>query len=316
MFIYKGGKERIYMIKITKEYLNQLDEKMDMIPLSYDLVFKSIFKLNLNLLVDFLNASLKIEIAKDEKIRILDSELPVTNKNERKKMIDIIVSINDKIFIDIEMNRSKFEYVMERNFNYLDKIATIIFEKGKSIKDINNIQLNLNISPFEEDLEDIIVPYGLLTQKIYPSNKRLIIKSLALYSKLYYNEGVRTKEIIWYMMLIARTFSELYELSKQILDEKEVNRLMEAMIEMSNDGFILHEWQKDKMDALVKQNEMEGAKQEGIEQGIKQGIEKGIMENKIEIAKNMLKENMDIQTISRLTTLTETDIQKLKNTMN
>ena len=308
MFIYKGGKERRYMIKITKEYLNQLDEKMDMIPLSYDLVFKSIFKLNLNLLVDFLNASLKIEIAKDEKIRILDSELPVTNKNERKKMIDIIVSINDKIFIDIEMNRSKFEYVMERNFNYLDKIATIIFEKGKSIKDINNIQLNLNISPFEEDLEDIIVPYGLLTQKIYPSNKRLIIKSLALYSKLYYNEGVKTKEIIWYMMLIARTFSELYELSKHILDEKEVNRLMEAMIEMSNDGFILHEWQKDKMDALVKQNEMEGAKQEGIEQGI--------MENKIEIAKNMLKENMDIQTISRLTNLTETDIQKLKNSMN
>lgn len=296
------------MIKITKEYLNQLDEKMDMIPLSYDLVFKSIFKLNLNLLVDFLNASLKIEIAKDEKIRILDSELPVTNKNERKKMIDIIVSINDKIFIDIEMNRSKFEYVMERNFNYLDKIATIIFEKGKSIKDINNIQLNLNISPFEEDLEDIIVPYGLLTQKIYPSNKRLIVKSLALYSKLYYNEGVKTKEIIWYMMLIARTFSKLYELSKQILDEKEVNRLMEAMIEMSNDGFILHEWQKDKMDALVKQNEMEGAKQEGIEQGI--------MENKIEIAKNMLKENMDIQTISRLTNLTETDIQKLKNSMN
>ena len=296
------------MTKITKEYLNQLDEKMDMIPLSYDLVFKSIFKLNLNLLVDFLNTSLKIEIAKDDKIRILDSELPVTNKNERKKMIDIIVSINDKIFIDIEMNRSKFEYVMERNFNYLDKIATIIFEKGKSIKDINNIQLNLNISPFEEDLEDIIVPYGLLTQKIYPSNKRLIIKSLALYSKLYYNEGVKTKEIIWYTMLLARTFSELYELSKQILDEKEVNKLMEAMIEMSNDEFILHEWQKDKMDALVKQNEMEGAKKEGIEQGI--------MENKIEIAKNMLKENMDIQTISRLTNLTEIDIQKLKNTMN
>ena len=73
---------------------------------------------------------------------------------------------------------------------------------------------------------------------------------------------------------------------------------------MSNDEFILHEWQKDEMDALVKQNEMEGAKKQGI------------MENKIEIAKNMLKENMDIQTISRLTNLTETDIQKLKNTMN
>ena len=81
---------------------------------------------------------------------------------------------------------------------------------------------------------------------------------------------------------------------------------------MSNDEFILHEWQKDKMDALVKQNEIEGAKKDGI----KIGIEQGIKENKIEIARNMLKENMDIQTISRLTNLTETDIQKLKNTMN
>ena len=302
------------METITKEYLLKLDEKLDMIPLSYDLVFKSVFKLNLNLLVDLLNASLKMEISKDDKIRILDSELPITNKNERKKMVDIIVSINDKIFIDIEMNRSKFEYVMERNFNYLDKIATIIFEKGKSIKEINNIQLNLNISPFEEDLEDIIVPYGLLTQKVYPSNKRIFLKSLELYSKLYYNEGVKTKEIIWYTMLIAQTFSELYELSRQILNEKEVNRLMEAMIKMNNDEFILHEWQKDKMDALVKQNEMEGAKKDGIKIGIEQGLEQGSNSKAIEIAKNMFKENMDIKTISRLTNLTEEDIQKIKST--
>ena len=295
------------METITKEYLLKLDEELDMIPLSYDLVFKSVFKLNLNLLVDLLNASLKMEISKDDKIRILDSELPITNKND-------IVSINDKIFIDIEMNRSKFEYVMERNFNYLDKIATIIFEKGKSIKEINNIQLNLNISPFEEDLEDIIVPYGLLTQKVYPSNKRIFLKSLELYSKLYYNEGVKTKEIIWYTMLIAQTFSELYELSRQILNEKEVNRLMEAMIKMNNDEFILHEWQKDKMDALVKQNEIEGAKKDGIKIGIEQGLEQGSNSKAIEIAKNMFKENMDIKTISRLTNLTEEDIQKIKST--
>lgn len=107
-------------------------------------------------------------------------------------------------------------------------------------------------------------------------------------------------------MLVARTFSELYELARQILDEKQVSKLMEAMIDMSNDGFILHNWQKDKMDALVKQNEMEGAKKEGIEQGIEQGI--------LQIAKKMLKENIDVQTISRLTDLTVEDILKLKST--
>lgn len=298
------------MKKITKEYLKQLNGKMEMIPLSYDLVFKGVFKSNLELLVELLNACLKFEILKDDKIRILDSELPIATKNERKKMVDIIISINDKIFIDVEMNRSKFEYVMERNFNYLDKISTITLEKGKNLKDINNIQINLNVSPLEKDLEDVIVPYGIITKKIYPSNKKLISKSLELYRNLYYNKNVKTKEIIWYAMLVARTFSELYELARQILDEKQVSKLMEAMIDMSNDGFILHNWQKDKMDALVKQNEMEGFKKEGIEQGIEQGIKQGVLQ----IAKKMLKENIDVQTISRLTDLTVEDILKLKST--
>ena len=74
-------------------------------------------------------------------------------------------------------------------------------------------------------------------------------------------------------MLTARTFSELYELARQVLDEDKVQKLMEAVINMSKDEFIIHEWQKEKMDALVKHNELEGAKKDGIE------------ENKIEIAK-------------------------------
>ena len=73
------------MKKITNKYLKQLNGKMEMIPLSYDLVFKSIFKSNLELLVELLNACLKFEILKDDKIRILDSELPIATKNERKK---------------------------------------------------------------------------------------------------------------------------------------------------------------------------------------------------------------------------------------
>ena len=71
------------MEKITKDYLKQLDEKMEMIPLSSDLVFKSVFKLNLKLLVDLLNISLQMEISKDYSIRILDSELPTSNKNSK-----------------------------------------------------------------------------------------------------------------------------------------------------------------------------------------------------------------------------------------
>ena len=76
---------------------------------------------------------------------------------------------------------------------------------------------------------------------------------------------------------------------------------------MSKDGFILHEWQKDKFDALLKYNEIEDAKKEGKAEGKAEGIK----ENTIEIVKKLLNENVDIKTISKVTGLTEEDIQKL-----
>ena len=72
---------------------------------------------------------------------------------------------------------------------------------------------------------------------------------------------------------------------------------------MSKDGFVLHAWQKEKMDALVKYNEIEEATNKGKAEGIK--------ENTIEIAKKLLKENIDVETISKTTGLTKEDIQKL-----
>ena len=73
---------------------------------------------------------------------------------------------------------------------------------------------------------------------------------------------------------------------------------------MSKDEFVLHEWNKELFDDLVKYNEIEDATNEGKNIGIK--------ESRVEIAKNMLKENIDIKTISKVTGLTIEDIQNLK----
>ena len=293
------------------EHLENLDQTLSLIPLNYDRAFKSVFKINLDILKDFLKVTIPININDNDSINLLDSEIPVTSKNEYKRTVDILVVINNKIFIDVEMNKSKFEYVSERNFSYGDIISTRVIEMGE---DINNLkykyvyQLNLNESPYEDILEDDIVLYGLKTHKIYNSNRHTLTKSLELYRNLYYNEGDRSKEVIWYTMFTARTFTELYELARQVLDEDKVEKLMEAVIDMSKDGFMIHEWQKEKMDALVKLNEMEGAKEEGKNLGIE--------ERTIEIAKNMLKEKIDEDVISRVTGLTIQDIQTLENTEN
>ena len=50
----------------------------------------------------------------------------------------------------------------------------------------------------------------------------------------------------------------------------------------------------------------------GLENGIKRGIEQGIKQTTIEIAKQMLKEDIEIEVIKRITKLSEQEIKKLK----
>ena len=52
--------------------------------------------------------------------------------------------------------------------------------------------------------------------------------------------------------------------------------------------------------------------QKGVDDGIEEGKTKGAREKQIEIAKSMLKENMDIEIIIKITGLTKEEIEKLQ----
>ena len=304
--------------KLETEYFEQLDEKLTLVPLTYDKAFKRIFRTNLDILKEFLKDVIPLDIDKECNIRLMDGELPKENMKEKGRTVDIYVVLDGKIYVDIEMNKSKFETVLERNIKYKDKLSSMLPESDEDYKDLTSnklYQLNLNAYPYEKILDDIIVLYGLKTHHIYSSDECMVVKSLERYRDLYYNKGNKEKDVIWLTILTSRTFTELYELSRHILSKEKVKKLMEAAISMSKDGFILHEWQKDKFDALVKYNEIEDAKKEGkslgIEEGRALGKAEGIKENKIEIARNMLKKKMGIKDISEITGLTEEEIKSL-----
>ena len=302
------------MFKLETEYFEQLDEKLTLIPLTYDKAFKRIFRTNLDILKDFLKDVIPLDIDKECNIRLMDGELPKENMKEKGKIIDIYVVLDRKIYVDIEMNKSKFETVLQRNIKYKDKLSSMLPESNEDYKALTSkklYQLNLNAYPYEKILDDIIVLYGLKTHHIYSSDECMVVKSLERYRDLYYNKGNKEKDVIWLTILTSRTFTELYELSRQILSKEKVKKLMEAAISMSKDGFILHEWQKDKFDALVKYNEIEDAKKEGKSLGIEEGKNIGTKEKAIEIAKNLLNMKMSIKDISKATGLTEEEIKKL-----
>ena len=70
----------------------------------------------------------------------------------------------------------------------------------------------------------------------------------------------------------------------------------------------------EEEDALRTHNTLMAESEEaGIEQGIKQGKIEGQREEKLEIAKNMLAEGMDINVITKITGLSEKEIKALNN---
>ena len=186
-------------LEINEEYFMQLDEKLTLVPLTYDKAFKSIFRTNLDILKEFLKDVIPLDIDKDCNIRLMDGELPKENMKEKGKIVDIYVVLDGKIYVDIEMNRSKFETLLERNIKYKDKLSSMLPESDEDYKALTSkklYQLNLNAYPYEKILDDIIVLYGLKTHHIYSSDECMVVKSLERYRNLYYNKGNKEKDVI------------------------------------------------------------------------------------------------------------------------
>ncbi|MDO4369657.1 MAG: hypothetical protein Q4C29_03890 [bacterium] len=84
----------------------------------------------------------------------------------------------------------------------------------------------------------------------------------------------------------------------------------------SSDGeWAALEYDKEIHDMMIQNNMIDEAREKGIETGKQIGIETGkkigIDERNLEIAKNMLKKKLDINTISECTGLSLEEIQNL-----
>ena len=186
-------------------------------------------------------------------------------------------------------------------------------ESGDKKEDFLNkklIQLNLNTENVSLNYgEDIILPYGVKTGKIYPQNKETILKYHAYYKNLYYNLGVKLdKDKLWLVVILSENFTELYDLLSNLLTEDKRDSFIRKVINMSEDDFILSKYERETLDKLKELARLEDAETKGLKKGLEQGLE----QSKIEIAKNLLKNNISIQVIHESTGLSLDEIIKIK----
>ena len=301
-------------INITNDNLRKIQIEHPMIPLTFDKMLKAFFEENPDIYKMFIISVVHLEIPDDEvSMEIKNTELPVSHYSEYKKVVDFNVDINKNILLNIELNKSYFKNVKFRNHYYKAKKISMNLKQGddvKRIKELKNIQLNLNVKDKSTTLgEDIVVPYSIITNTIYVNNDVTYIRYLDYYRNLYYNGDVEmTDDMYWLALLTAENYIELNDIAAKFLSDDVREKLVKDVIRLSSDNVIFDEYEQMMGDALIEYEEQQSCLEEGYESGFTDGIE----QTKLEMIKTMLNNKYEYEEIAKISGKTIEEIKELE----
>ena len=267
--------------------------------LSNDIIFKNTFDTEKSL-KRLLEESLNLKI---NKILSNNIELPVKNIKERRKYLDLILD-TDKGIINVELNHNFKNEIPNRNLLYFCKLLSTSVKRSKSYLDIKkHIQLNItwNLKEyfnFKISNRKIIKCYikdDETNNKVHDDIFEIVHINMDYYKNVWYHGDIE-KENPFLMLLAADAEDKMDKISK---GDKIMEELSKKVKKLNQNQEILD---------VIIENEDEIINNTLYEKGINQGIE----QNKIEIAKKMLKDKIDISLISKYTNLSKDKIISLK----
>ena len=236
------------------------------------------------------------------------SELPKNNVNKKGKILDVIAKTDDGQVVNIELNNSETDYLHRRNAAYAFNLYAENIMVSETYQDMNIfIQINLTNNRPKIPLIEKYTVNGEITRRKFIDNLTFYEINIQKAKKSWYNKPNSKR-------LLALLGCDEEELNEAIGDGF-VERIKKDVKELNEDvefvKFLSEEDEERLYVNSVKKDEYDKGKKVGIEQGVVQGIEQGIEQEKINTAKNMLKENIGIDIISKVTGLSIEEIQKL-----
>ena len=121
----------------------------------------------------------------------------------------------------------------------------------------------------------------------------------------------RTADLLEKWLLIIGGDTEMIEKCKK--EEGEIKDAIEQLEEMSADEKEREIYEQREKSRLIYNTEMNAARRKGLEEGERRGKEIGRKEQSIEIAKNLLDKNIDIEVIMETTGITKEELESLRN---
>lgn len=245
-------------------------------------------------------------------ICLAKNELDKNNENDKGERCDYVALLSDTS-LNIEVNNNSSLEVLERNMEYAHRLYSKKIRRGEENYQYTQvIQFNLNNFAFKGN--DKIVDIYTVTNddNIGLSNKLIFVQIyVPNLRKKWYTKGMKSlsEEEKYILALVEMDLDKLNDLGgENIMDE-----YVKEAEEVSFEGGVGEAY--DKEWALRDQGYRDGLSQgkaEGREEGKAEGISEGKNERNIEIARNMLKDNISVESISKYTDLSINEINSLK----
>ena len=279
-------------------------QEAKIIPMIYDKAFKSILtsKEVRSYLIDIIADVIKIDKEEIRKnIVFKQNEHNLLGINEKRKTSDLIVEISYGV-INLEMNKDWYDGLFDRNHEYISKIRENILKEEKRYNKLKKV-IQINFDNFNiYKTEEIILKFEMMNEekireKVNIESYHVILPNAR---KKYYNEGIRNALVERLVIMTMEKEKELEELIEKNMELKPVG---EKIIEISRDEELQGIYDRQEHERMVR-NSIMATK---LEDSYHKGVNKGIKES----AKKMKEENIPIDIISRVTSLSKDEIEKL-----
>ena len=312
--------------------MNQTKEKLPL--LCYDTIFKSVFQNEENILGKMISDITGIDYAllKDN-IVLETNELPIHKRDEKFKKCDFIIKVDNQMILNLELNRQSHTGLIVKNLSYVFQLFSTSFKKG-GCYDEEFVVMQINLNCFRDKISKKgLSKYYLKEEedgRIYSNNLLIYDLNIVNCHEIYYNCGeLKVPNYVrWGELLYCSDISKIPSITKGIMIYEERNRIMGILDKLTKDDLFLSkedamQWDEWEKNTIYNDGVKEGIEQgiekgieKGIEQGIEKGIEQGMKKEKKNIIITMLKNNIDIEIISKITNKSIKEIETIKKQVN
>lgn len=304
----------------------KLDNKINEMKLPflcYDIAFKAVFTDEENILTKMVSdiTGMDYNILKNN-ITLETNELPISSINEKAKRWDFILRIDKNKILNLELNSSHYTGMLIKNLAYLCQIFSRETKSGdKYNKNLNVMQINLNCYTKSNDTKsknkEILNEYqiqNIKTHEVYAKNISILTLDIVKCYEKYYNlinKGDIPNYIRWGTLIYNRNFEEIPNIVKGIITDKERDKIMDKMANLSRNNLFMSELEAREWAEWERKSIEADAIERGLAKGMAQGMAQGIEQTNIKNIKNMYAKNISIEDIADITDKSIEEIEKI-----